>query len=382
MRIAHLACRFPPYSGGMGQVAFEQVSRLAAQGHEVVVFTLSQQRILNPRQLNFKIHYLKAFPRLGNAGFCPQLLWQLKNFDLIQLHYPFYGAQELLWLTKKLGLIKAKLIIFYHMDPSFNNWLLKILSFKTRLIKKSLFKLAERVCCASLDYLKHSSLAKFYHKYPDKFIEIPFGSNQAEQNTQADKLSAFKNNLGIKSEEKVVLFVGGLDPAHYFKGVPVLIEAMQKFKHKPIKLIIVGGGSLRVDYQRQSRGLGIAEQVIFVGRVDSSDLPYYYSLADVVVLPSTTRAEAFGLVLVEAKTFGKPVIGSDLPGVRDVVGEGGLTVKPGNSKDLAEKIKLILTDQVLADKFSQTALEEAREKYNWDKHVKRLEQIYQAVVNN
>ncbi len=380
MRIAHLVCRFPPYTGGMGQAAFEQVSRLAKRGHQVAVFTLSQKKKLNPRQLNFKIIYFKAFPRLGNAGFCPQLLWRLHDFDIIQLHYPFFGVQEILWLAKKLGIIKAKLVIFYHMDATFNNWLLKVLSFKAKLIRKSLFKTAKQICCASLDYLKHSSLAKFYYKYPDKFVEIPFGTNQTRQTVQTDKLLSFKNNLGIQGAEKIVLFVGGLDSAHYFKGVSVLIEAVHKLKNKPIKLIIVGDGGLRSDYERQARGLGIAEQVVFVGRADSDDLPYYYTIADVVVLPSTTCAEAFGLVLVEAKTFGKPVIGSDLPGVRDVVGQSGLTVKPGDSSDLAQKINAILTNQELADKFSQLALREVREKYNWDKHVIYLERVYQVVL--
>ncbi len=379
MRIAHLVCRFPPYTGGMGQVAFEQVNRLAKRGHQLTVFTLSQKKILNPRQLNFQVRYLSAFPRLGNAGFCPQILWQLKEFDLIQLHYPFYGLQELLWLGKKLGLIKGRLIIFYHMDASFGSWLLEILSFKSRLIKNSLFNMAERVCCASLDYLKHSSLAKFYHQHRDKIVEIPFGSNQTGQLIQADKLLAFKNDLGIKSGEKVVLFVGGLDPAHYFKGVPVLIEAIHKLKNSRIKLVIVGDGNLRDDFERQTKGLGLVGQVFFAGRVNSSELPYYYAAADVIVLPSTTKAEAFGLVLVEAKTFGKPVIGSDLPGVRDVVGGSGLTAKPGDANELAEKIETILTDQTLADKFSRLALQEVKEKYNWDKHVSCLEQVYQQV---
>ncbi len=379
MRIAHLVCRFPPYAGGMGQVAFEQASRLAKHGHQVTVFSLSQKEILNPRRLNFKVKYLPAFPRLGNGGFCPQILWQLKGFDIIQLHYPFYGVQEFLWLGKKLGLIKGRLVIFYHMDSSFNSWLLKILSFKSRLIRNSLLKTGERVCCASLDYLKHSSLSKFYRRYSDKFIEIPFGSNQTVQAIQTDKLLAFKNNLGAQSKEKIVLFVGGLDPAHYFKGVPVLIEAIHKLKNSRIKLVIVGDGNLRDDFERQAKGLGLVGQVFFAGRVNSSELPYYYAAADVVVLPSTTKAEAFGLVLVEAKTFGKPVIGSDLPGVRDVVGESGLTAKPGDANELAEKIETILTDQTLADKFSRLALQEVKEKYNWDKHVSCLEQVYQQV---
>jgi glycosyltransferase involved in cell wall biosynthesis len=62
-----------------------------------------------------------------------------------------------------------------------------------------------------------------------------------------------------------------------------------------------------------------------------------------------------------------------------VVGESGLTAKPGDANELAEKIETILTDQTLADKFSRLALQEVKEKYNWDKHVSCLEQVYQQV---
>ena len=106
MKIAYIVCRFPPYAGGMGVVAYEQVKRLAQQGHQVTVFTLSNKPRLDPKKLPFDIKYLKAFPRLGNAGFSPELFWQLRHYDVIQLHYPFYGAQEVIWLGKISGLYK------------------------------------------------------------------------------------------------------------------------------------------------------------------------------------------------------------------------------------------------------------------------------------
>ncbi len=108
MKIAHLVCKFPPYHSGMGTVAFEEAARLSEMGHDVTVFTLSQKENSNPAEINFKIKYLTAFPRFGNGGFCPQIIGQLKSFDIIQLHYPFFGAQEILWLGKKLGLINEK----------------------------------------------------------------------------------------------------------------------------------------------------------------------------------------------------------------------------------------------------------------------------------
>jgi len=380
MRIAHLVCRFPPYIGGMGQVAFEQVNRLANQGHQVTVFTLQQKSKLNLSKYNFKIKYLLSFPRWGNGGFCPQLFWQLRNFDIIQLHYPFFGAQEILWLAKKLKLTQAKLVIFYHMDATFESYLLKALSLKSLLIRANLFKIAGQICCASLDYVQHSKTKKIYQRYQDKFAEIPFGSNQSPGSVKLDKLTQLKSNLKLDSKNKVILFVGGLDSAHYFKGVLVLINSLYKLKDTNIKLIIVGAGNLRSKYEQQVGKLDMIKQVVFTGYINSNKLPYYYALADVVVLPSTTPAEAFGLVLVEAKAFAKPVIGSDLPGVRDVVGKGGLIVKPGDSDDLADKLEQILSNQTLAEKFSKSAQQEVSEKYNWDKHIAKLIQIYKKIL--
>lgn len=380
MRIAHLICKFPPYRAGMGAVAFEEVKRLADLGHEVVVFTLAQKEKLNPAKINFKIEYLKAFPRLGNGGFCPQIIKKLKDFDIVHLHYPFFGVQEVLWLGKKLGLIKAKLVIFYHMDASFDNWLLKLLSFKSWLIRGNLFRSAEHICCASLDYVGHSQIKNIYQKNKEKFIEIPFGVSHSPENINRPRLEEIKKQLNWQPNVKNILFVGNLDRAHYFKGVDILLQAFKKLSsYLPEgggRLLIVGDGDLRPAYEQQAKELNITDHVIFTGRISDEDLACYYYLADTVVLPSTTSAEAFGLVLAEAESFGKPVIASDLPGVRSVVGEAGLLVKSGDIDNLAEKLKIILSDENLRQKFSVAGLRQAKEKYNWDEHVKKINDTY------
>lgn len=386
MKIAHIVCRFPPYSGGMGVVTYEQVKRLAETGHQMTVFTLNQKEKLEPD--NFKIKYIKTL-RFGNAGICPSFLWRLRNFDIIQLHYPFYGAQEFIWLAKKFKLLKSsKLIIWYHMDATARNLFHKILQLSSWSIQKHLLKPTDKICSASLDYVKNSKIKEIFKKYNEKFVEIPFGSNQHPEEVEQSQVDELKNKLHIKSE-KIILFVGGLDSAHYFKGVPILIDAMKKIPklrdklgvrdHPNIKLVIVGDGNLRNDYERQVAGSNLQNQVVFTGRIKFDELKNYYALCDITVLPATTSAEAFGLVLIEAKTYGKPVIGSDLPGVRDVVGQSGLIVKPGDSNDLAEKIEKILTDKSLYNNFSQSAIQEVKEKYNWDKHIKKLLEIYNTI---
>lgn len=372
MKICHLTCVFPPYKGGMGNVAFEQAKRLSDLGHRVAVFVLNKKEKLDSPELNFKIKYLKAFPRFGHGGFCPQLLWSLKNYDAVVLHYPFFGAQEILWLAKKLRIVKAGLIIQYHMDAGFDNPLVKLLSLPAGIIRSNLFKIADKIVCASLDYVKHSQIKNIYRKHQSKFVEIPFGSNMDPAQIDPIKLADLKKKLDIQSEEKIVLFVGALDAAHYFKGVDILINAFNELNSlNSCRLIIVGDGDLRAKYERQAEKLNLSDKIIFAGRVSDEALPYYYALCALFVLPSTTSAEAFGLVLADALKFGKPVIGSDRPGVRDVVGEAGLLAKPADANDLAEKMKFIFEHPTDSEKIRRQA-----EKYDWNVHIERLKSLF------
>jgi len=376
MRIAHLICTFPPYHSGMGQVAFEEAKRLANFGHNVTVFTLLSKDKLKPT--NFKIKYLKPLIQIGNGGFCPQIIWQLKNFDIIQLHYPFFGVQETLWLGKKLKIIKAKFVVFYHMDVKLASIPLTLLKLKLQLLRPSLLKMAGKICCASLSYIQYSEIKKFYQKHSSKFIEIPFGSNQNPSAVNPDKLKKLKHQLNI-GNKKILLFVGGLDKAHYFKGIKILIQAFVKLNNPDYRLIIVGAGNLRPEYENQVAKLKLQNKIIFTGCVKDEDLPYYYAACDILVLPSINPSEAFGLVLVEAKTFGKPVIASDLLGVRDAVGQSGLLCRPNNPDSLVGKIKMLLEDASLYQEFSAKTKEEIKSKYNWDEHVKKLNQVYKSI---
>jgi glycosyltransferase involved in cell wall biosynthesis len=101
----------------------------------------------------------------------------------------------------------------------------------------------------------------------------------------------------------------------------------------------------------------------------------------VVVLPSINQGEAFGLVLLEAMACSKPVIASNLPGVRSVFKNGnqGLLVKPGDVKDLVKKIKVILTDDQLAKRMGRAGRSLVINKYTWDKVGRRLDIIYHYV---
>jgi len=390
MKIAHIVCRFNPYLAGMGNVAEEQVKRLAPE-NEVVVMALSnkssdQGEVRTVSQgISYKVKWLHSLIRFSNSGFCPGILKQLKEFDIIQLHYPFFGVQEVLYWGKRLGMLKKqKLVIFYHMEARLDNIFLRFLSLPSHLIKSGLFKRADKIVCASIDYAANCGSQAVYLENKDKLVEIPFGSKYNGFKIRLDRVKQLAAELKLKPEEKMILFVANLDKAHYFKGLDVLLEAVKLLKQESLKfkLVVVGEGDLRSRYENICKQTGIEDKVIFMGRVDDSELGYYYYSCDVCVLPSINSSEAFGLALVEAKSFAKAVIGSNLPGVRGVVGDNksGLTVKPGDSADLADKIKLILTDNSLRQRFSERAIRQANIIYDWDKHSSSLEQVYKQLM--
>src|SRR6185295_4672597 len=104
-----------------------------------------------------------------------------------------------------------------------------------------------------------------------------------------------------------VLFVGRLVA---YKGLDVLLRAMVDV---PGSLALVGDGPLRESLQKLAQELGVADRVTFLGRVSDADRLAWFGRADVVVLPSVSRQEAFGMVQVEAMLTGRPVVSTSVP---------------------------------------------------------------------
>jgi glycosyltransferase involved in cell wall biosynthesis len=131
-------------------------------------------------------------------------------------------------------------------------------------------------------------------------------------------------------------------------------------------LMIIGRGNLRDHYIRQAADLGIAGSVIFDANIGDEDLPAIYNLADLFVLPSGDRSEAFGIVLIEALASGVPVLASDLPGVRSVVdiGQNGFTFRVKDRADLEAKLNHCLEDEELRVRMASAARAIAVSRYN------------------
>jgi len=358
-KIAQIVPVYPPYKSGIGTSAYNFARLFKLSGNIIKTFTISNKEKTQEED----VEYLTACPRYGNAGFLGQLIWKLKDFDIIYLNYPFFGTAELIWFLKKfIWGNKKKLIIHYHMDFAPSNFFSQVFSLSDRLIFNSLFKSADLIISGSLDYIKNGRLAEFYKKYSDKFLEIPYG-------VETDKFFPVEKIVDEKNIK--FIFVGGLDRPHYFKGVNILLEAMARLSDERdnFSLNIIGSGDLAEEYKLKAVSLNISDKVNFFEKVNKEELPLKYREADVLVLPSINKGEAFGIVLIEALASGLAVIASNLPGVRSVFesDQQGLLCIPGDVNDLKEKLRFFIDNHNELARMKKNARSLALEKYDWNK---------------
>ncbi len=126
MKIANLVCAWPPYAGGMGNSA-KLIAQIIDKKHEVT---------------NFYPDNMNGVLRRGHSSLSFKLLFKLRKFDYIYLHYPFFGTNEIVYLFKLFNK-KTKLIIHYHMDVKNQGFTNKVLSIPSSIIRNSLFNKAK-----------------------------------------------------------------------------------------------------------------------------------------------------------------------------------------------------------------------------------------------
>jgi D-inositol-3-phosphate glycosyltransferase len=131
--------------------------------------------------------------------------------------------------------------------------------------------------------------------------------------------------------------------------------------------------------QALCRELGVDDLVLFLGKRAQDTLPYYYSAADVVVMPS--HYESFGMVALEAMACGTPVIASQVGGLAFLVQDGitGYSIPDDNPQALADKLSLLVCNPDLRNKLGQQAADYARQ-YDWEIIAQRIVNVYQEML--
>jgi glycosyltransferase involved in cell wall biosynthesis len=201
----------------------------------------------------------------------------------------------------------------------------------------------------------------------------------------ASDLTLFYPIPGItKTEEKIVLTVGRLIE---LKGHKYLIEAIGILKKKgiKIKLIIVGEGPEEELLKKKTELMRLTNEVEFVGFKSKEELNYFYNLCDVFVLPSITdssgKQEGLGLVLLEAMSCKKPVIGTKTGGIPDIIEDKrtGLLVKEKDAYTLAKAIETLLKDKKLATTLAENGYNYVLENFTTSKLAANIQHLYSSL---
>jgi glycosyltransferase involved in cell wall biosynthesis len=346
MRIALVSCVYPPYKSGIGNVAARHARQLTDMGHRVTVYCPSHDDEPGRDIVDgIVVERLRALVRHGNSALVPQLASHMKGHDAVYIMWPFFGGAEPAAIGARLHGIPY--VVFFHMVVLWDGWRGTVLRVYERTAEPWIMRHAHAVLASSTELAQASSLGGV------RGIRV-------QPSPYSLDLSRFRPP-GPDDPRPVVpsiVFVGAMDGGHAFKGVPQLIDAFARVRaHTPCTLDLVGDGDLRPGFEARARASGVGDDIRFLGRVDDDELARTYRAGSVVVLPSTTREEAFGVVLAEGMASGCPCIASDFPGVDAVVKSGdGILVPPGDVAALARAIASVVGDPERQARMSEAAL--------------------------
>lgn len=390
-------------TGGMNVYVRDLTRELGRLGIHVDVFTRSQDehqphikhdlgygnRVVHipagpetPLAKRDRAQHIPEFVR-GVAAFAAEKQIQ---YDLIHSHYWLSGlAAEL--LSDSWG--GTPIVHMYHTLGEMKNRVARAdedrepperMEAERRLLPR-----ASRVVVSTLAELTQ---LRFLYRADDRnLVVIPPGVDTSHfYPIQPDEAKQF---IGLEADDRMVLFVGRIEA---LKGVETLIRAMALPRLRdllsPAHLAVVGGepdASPEEMTAEMSRlrdlcdKLGLAGTVVFLGKRDQDTLPYYYSAAEAVVMPS--HYESFGMVALEAMACGTPVIASEVGGLAYLVqdGETGFTVPDHDPHALGDRLVSLLEDRELRARMSRRAAEYARD-YAWEKIAAKIVQVYGELV--
>ncbi len=219
------------------------------------------------------------------------------------------------------------------------------------------------------------AMAGEIQKLTDKFIQvIPFGVN-------IDLMRPEKIKPYFSDESIVIGTVKHLEYKYGYKYLFMAFSYLEKkYPELPLKLLVVGEGSMGGYLKELSKKLYIDDKVFFTGAVDHNLISNYHNMIDIEVYLSDF--ESFGVSVVEASACEKPVVVSDVGGLPEVVDDciTGFVVKTKDPKDAADAIEKLICDKQLRMSFGKAGREKVIRLFNWEENVDQMLDLYKVVT--
>ena len=386
-------------TGGLNVYVLETAKELAKLEYRIDMFTRSQDArqpyVVNVSPNVRVIHLVagpeKPIPKRENLplidifvkAFFDFAKKENLSYDLLHGHYYFSGLAGLK-VRKKL---EIPLIMTFHTLALMKNLVGRTTDEKEEEYRiNAELELVQKADCLIATSDSDRAYLKYLYNTPEEKISVATPGVDTKLFSEIPQLEA-KKEIGARTEHKIILAVGRIEPLKGFDSLlfalKILLVRNPQLKNQ-LCLWIVGGDTSEPPalwskelkhLETLRRQLGITTSVKFVGREPQKRLPYYYSAASVVVMPS--HYESFGLVALEAMACGRPVIASNVTGVSSLIGtkRGKLITSVNNPLLLADQIEDLITNR---GKFTQVKekLKKEAEKHTWTKTARKMDRVY------
>ena len=297
-----------------------------------------------------------------------------KTHDLMQVWAPFYILPLLPFIMKRFGLLRTGLIGVYDTIPSYSFSMGKITDKLFRiffaLFTRPFLNVANRTAVYSPLLTSYAVKAGFSG---DRIAVLPTGVDVEVKPATED----IRKELSIPKERPIILFIGLLNKR---KGVYRILTVAENLRQRNIdaQIVMVGQGPEAEEIEKQIVERGLAEMVIMLGH--RKDVPNFYHAAQCFFLPAD--GEGLPGVVMEAMSYGRAVVASDIPCIPDLIkqGQSGFLHPAHDTEAFTTSIIRILTDTTLRKAMEKRALQEIAG-WSWNKRYPLYEQLYSEVIS-
>lgn len=370
MRILHIYKDYFPVLGGIENHIRQLAEAQVRRGHEVTVLAAAPgRRDIRKHSNGVELDLAGRWGTLASTPISPGLFYRAarRQADLAHLHFPHPPGE----MANLLSRPARRTIITYHTDIIRQRTLL----FLYRPLLRRMLQRADRILATSPAYIETSP---YLRPVRDRCRAAPLGVDAGRfEGIPEGRAAIIRARHAIPPEAGLALFVGRL---RYYKALDVLLSALTGVADA--RLLIVGSGPMAAEWETLAGELGLAGRVVFAGEAAEAELPAYYRAADVFILPSDSRAEAFGMVLLEAMAAGRPVISTELGTGTSWVNQHGVTglvVPPRRPSDLAAAIRTLLADPDRRREMGAAGRERVRRLFTLTAMEEAVESIYQEL---
>jgi len=384
MNILFVTPFFTPQTGGVATYLDDLRRFLVQRGHHVYVLRGGESDTVIPCEMNrdasvYEFAMRPAwFPETPVKGFLAFLvyfiptLWRLRAFlrekkiDLVSLEYPL---PYMFYFHLLRVLTRVRLVTGLHGDDVLS---LHLLNTHEQWLVRQIIRRADWVVAHSASLMAHAE--KIIGKLGAARCHIPYGVDCERLRDQA----RYTGTQFVTLPRPYVLTVAKL---YERKGLDVLLKAIRTLGHAAAgyQFVIAGDGPEESHLKSLAHDLGIDGSVMFLGEVQTHDIPALFQSCEFFVLPS--RSEPFGIVLLEAMTFGKAILATRVGGIPEFISAGvtGLLVPAADSDALADGIQQLISQPELRLRLQKNGVASV-EQYDYRTLAERYESLFQNLT--